>query len=103
MRRRLVAAFVVLGWISLSCFDVIEDLDEMSGQVKVATLPDTAHPSTQRGRWGPLANNMVESANSAQKAVPIFLAFTPAAFKFAPAFDLRRHFQLHKFYRVFLI
>lgn len=99
----VVAALVVLGWISLSCFDVLEDLDELSGQISVSTLPDAAHPGTERHRWGPLANNMVESANPSREAAAVFIDSVPALFKFTPIFDLQRHLQLHKLYRVFLI
>jgi hypothetical protein len=103
MRGRVIAALVVLGWISLSCFDVLEDLDELSGQVSVATLPDAAHPGINRRGWGSRANNMVESASFSQRPAALSVDFMPVTFRFPPVFDLRRHFQLHKLYRVFLI
>ena len=100
--RRFAAVLVILGWVSLSCFDVVEDLDEIPGQVAVSSSPDDSS-TAKRGGWGPLANNIVESANETNQTVVELINFTPIAFEFNRVFFLRRHFQLHKLYRVFLI
>ena len=92
----------MLGWISLSGFDVIEDLDEIPGRVAVSNA-STDGLTSKPGGWGPLANNIVESANRIQQVDVALVRFIPTIFNFAPLFDFRRHSQLHKLYRVFLI
>jgi hypothetical protein len=103
MCRKIIAALVIVGWISLSVFDVVEDLDEVPGQASVSTSsPDDG--TSKRGGWGPLANNIVESANQIKKADDIALvSFIPIIFEFLPVLDFRKHSQLHKLFRVFLI
>lgn len=103
MCRKFVAVLVILGWVSLSCFDVVEDLDEIPGQVAVSNSSPDGSSTAKRGGWGPLANNIVESANQTEQTGVGLISFTPIAFEFNRVFDLRRHFQLHKLYRVFLI
>jgi hypothetical protein len=101
MCRKLTVALLILGWISLSGFDVVEDLDEIPGQVSVSS--SSPINSAKVGGRGPLANNMVESANRTRAADPAPVSFFEGVFDFDPAPDFRRHFQLHKLYRVFLI
>jgi hypothetical protein len=103
MCRKFVTVLVILGWVSLSCFDVVEDLDEIPGQVAVWSSSPDDSSTAKRGGWGPLANNIVESANETKQTVVELISFTRVAFEFNRVFDLRRHFQLHKLYRVFLI
>ena len=103
MFRKFIAVLVILGWVSLSCFDVVEDLDEIPSKVTVwSSSPDDSSTATPAG-WGPLANNIVESANETEQIGVDFISFTPIAFEFNRVVVLRRHFQLHKLYRVFLI
>ena len=101
MCRKLIVALLILGWISLSGFDVVEDLDEVPGQVSVSSASPIN--SAKVGGRGPLANNMVESANRIPLADSVPVTFCEAVFELDPAPDFRRHFQLHKLYRVFLI
>ena len=103
MCRKFVAVLVILGWVSLSCFDVVEDLDEITGQRAVWSSSPDDSSTAKRGGWGPLANNIIESANETEQTVVGPIRFTPIAFEFNRVFDLRRHLQLHKLYRVFLI
>jgi hypothetical protein len=103
MWRRLISALLVIGWISLSGFDVVEDLDEVPGRAAVSSSSPDENTLGKRGGWGHLANNMVESANPSQRTDATNVRFSPTIFKFEPVSDLRRHFQLHKLYRVFLI
>jgi hypothetical protein len=102
MCRKLVAALLIIGWISLSGFDVVEDLDEVPGKSAVSGGPKADRSTSKRGRWG-LANNIIESANRTP-ATHIALA---SLFSTIAVFDLisdfHRHFPLHKLYRVFLI
>src|SRR6266508_4023389 len=103
MCRKLIAALLILGWISLSGFDVVEDLDEVPGQVAVSSSSLDDSSSSKRGGWGPLANNIVESANHTQHTDVALVSFTRTIFDPPPILDFRGHFQLHKLYRVFLI
>jgi hypothetical protein len=103
MFRKFAALLVVLGWVSLSCFDVVEDLDEIPGQPALSSSsPDSSSTSLQFG-WVRLANNIVESAPKTDQAGVILTGFLPIAFAFNRLVNLRRTFQLHKLYRVFLI
>jgi hypothetical protein len=103
MCRKLIAALLILGWISLSGFDVVEDLDEVPGQVAVSSSSPDDSSTSKRGGWGPLVNNIVESANRTQRADVALVSFTSTTFDPDPVLDFRRHFPLHKLYRVFLI
>ena len=71
MFRKLVAALLIIGWISLSCFDVVEDLDQIPAQTAVSSSSRDSSSSKLWG-WGPLLNNIVEFANFAEP--PVFSA-----------------------------
>lgn len=103
MCKRLWAALLILGWVSLSIFDVVEDLDEVPGQAAISSAPANDSLGSKRGGWGPLANNIVESANRTQHNEITPVTFTPTIVHFYLISDFRRHSQLHKLYRVFLI
>jgi hypothetical protein len=103
MLRRLLAALVVLGWVSLSAFDVVEDLDEVPGQPAVSKTSNDGSAGSKRGGWGPLVNNIVESANRTKQIEFNFVTFSSRIFDFDPLLEHHRRSQLHKLYRVFLI
>src|SRR6266550_2054107 len=76
--RKILVALLILGWISLSGFDLIEDLDEIPGQVAVSSASPLDSSTSKRGGWGPLANNIVESAaNLTQQADVTLISFIP--------------------------
>ena len=102
MWRKTAGALVILGWISLSCFDVVEDLDEIPGQAAVSkSSPNNA--SAKRGGWGPLANNTVESAIYTEQDYIARLTFIPTIIDSESFLDFHGYFPLHKLHRVFLI
>ena len=103
MLKRLIVILLIIGWISLSGFDLIEDLNEISGQVTVSVSSPDDSSTAKRGGSGPLANNIVESAGSTQRVDVAGVSFTSIVFEFEPVYDFRRHIPLHKLYRVFLI
>ena len=103
MCGKLVVALLILGWISLSGFDLVEDLDEIPGQVAVSSSSPDDSSGSKRGGWGPLANNIVESATPTQQTGVVLVSFTPTIFDPNPVLDFRGHLQLHKLYRVYLI
>ncbi len=103
MCRKLLAALLILGWISLSCFDVVEDLDEIPGQAAVSHgSPDNAN--SKIWGWGPLLHNIVEFANSAERPDFALFSFTDTIPIHDPILDeFRGYIHLHKLYHVFLI
>jgi hypothetical protein len=103
MLRRLLAALIVLGWVGLSVFDVVEDLDEVPGRAAVSKTSGDGGAGSKRGGWGPLANNIVESANRTKQIEFNSVTFGSRIFDFAPLLEHHRRSQLHKLYRVFLI
>ena len=103
MCRGVLATLLIFGWISLSGFDLVEDLDEIPGQVAVSSASPKESSTLKVNGQAPLANNMVESANRIQDTEVSSTSFTPAIFHFVAVLDFRRHSQLHKLYHVFLI
>jgi hypothetical protein len=67
MFRKVIAALLIVGWVSFSGFDVVEDLDEMPGQIAVSSRSADGSADSKRGGWGPLANNIIESAYRTQQ------------------------------------
>jgi hypothetical protein len=102
MLRKISAALIILGWISLSGFDLIEDLDEVPCEAAISSSSPGDGLTPKRGGW-PLANNSVESAARAERADAVITTLTPAIFRSDSVIDFRKHSQLHKLHRVFLI
>lgn len=100
---RFLATLLILGWVSLSCIDILEDLDETPGQVHFSSSsPDDAFGS-KRGVSGPQANNMVESAVR-MECVDIVPAGSAApAFEVVSSFGFSRQSQLYTLYAVLQI
>ncbi len=103
MWRKIVGTLVILGWISLSCFDVVEDLNEIPDQAAVFKSFPEGNASTKRGAWGPLANNIVESAIYTKQDYIALLTFIPTIIDSESFLDFHAYFPLHKLHRVFLI
>jgi hypothetical protein len=101
MFRRILAALLIIGWVSLSGFDVVEDLEDISRQTVLSSASLDYSSSEVRG-WGPLANNIIESANLQQHSSSL-VSFTASSFNHYHLLDLRRPLQFHKLYCVFLI
>ena len=103
MCRKLLAALLILGWISLSYFDAVEDLDEIPAQSALSSSsPDSAN--SKLWGWGPLLKNIVEFANSAERPDIALISFTPTVLNSYPILDeFRGNIHLHKLYHVFLI
>ncbi|HEX9786461.1 MAG TPA: hypothetical protein VGB09_00475 [Candidatus Binatia bacterium] len=103
MCRKVLAALLIFGWVILSGFDLVEDLDEVPGQAGVSSASSPDNSKSKRGGWGTLANNIVESATRIPQAFVEFFGLTATIFDLDVNFDFRRYVQLHKLYRVFLI
>lgn len=87
MWKRVLAALILLGWISLSGFDVVEDLDEVPGQSQLSE---------------PLPNNTIESASRTKAPTIEAVTFSPIIFYYLRPTEFRKH-SLHKLFHVFLI
>ena len=101
MRRRL-AVLLITGWVILSCFDVVEDLEFPSGP----TLSQLGHDPTGASHvagWGALANNIVESAHRIADSYIDLLSSTVFSSVPQPVNILRAHLKLHRLYHKLLI
>jgi hypothetical protein len=104
MWKKIVSIFLILGWISLSGFDVVEDLGELSNETAVSTsAPEGSPVPNKRGVLVHLANNMVELAYRTHQVEVTLRRFFPHILSFASVPDSRRHSPLHKRFRVLLI
>lgn len=102
MCRRLVSALLILGWISLSGFDVVEDLDEAPGRAAFSATPDNAAAGAKRS-MGSLANNIIESASRTKQSNGELVTLIATICHLDLLLEFRKHSQLHKLHRVFLI
>jgi hypothetical protein len=102
MCRRIVAILLIFGWVSLSGFDVLEDLGGVSGHRKLSS-PSQSASGAKTHKSYPLANNIVESADLIHRTLSTLVGFAPVSFACDTLLGFRRHSQLHKLYRVFLI
>ena len=103
MLRKYLASLLVVSWVVLSGFDLLEDLRFDYGPSAYARsdsakslAPDLKH------RVG-LANNMVETADHDQPFVPSQLRETYFPSTLLPLSTFRGSFALHKLHHVFLI
>jgi hypothetical protein len=101
MRRRL-AVLLITGWVILSCFDVLEDLEFPNGPTVSQLGHDPGSGSNVAG-WGALANNIIESAHRITHNYVDVLRSNALSPYLAPVTIFRAHFQLHKLYHKLLI
>ena len=100
MLRRFIALLLVFSWISLSGFDVTEDLD-FPDQIEFQS--STELPVTSNGPAGLLARNIVESADHTPSRCPRLLEqFAIRKTTYTPHHS-QKSSKLHKVHRVFLI
>jgi hypothetical protein len=102
MCRRVGAILLILGWVSLSGFDLVEDLDGVPGLATLSSASDSSS-GTHLDQWSPLANNIVESANRIHQTGLTLVNFMPTLFDCDTLLEFRRHSQRHKLYHVFLV
>jgi hypothetical protein len=101
MLRKLVAVLLVLSWVILSGFDVVEDLD-LPDEVELCSSK-SAEPSA--APWScRLVNNIVESANISSDRDPVVVtrpAERHGGFTAPAASSIK--LKLHKLHAIFLI
>jgi len=101
MCKKVIASLLIAGWVILSGFAVLEDLEFPDGAA-VARLRDLSSQSIVAGGEF-LTNNIVESAYRIQQAYCDLVGPTILTLNFDAVPDFRAYFQLHKLYHVFLI
>lgn len=100
MARKFLALLLTISWISLSGFDVLEDLD-VPEQHEIYS--STAIPLLDRGQTARLTHNIVESAG--QSRLRYFSSMEQPATQLlicSPTVS-QRTYKLHKLYHAFLI
>lgn len=101
MFRKSVAVLLVLSWVILSGFDVVEDLDlpDQAGLCSSKSAEPSGAPWSCR-----LVNNIVESADTASGRAPV-LASKPVGRQGAFTAITVSHIKLklHKLHAIFLI
>jgi hypothetical protein len=101
MLRKSLAVLLVLSWVILSGFDVVEDLD-LPDEVKIC------NPTAQDAPGAPwscrLVNNIVESADTSSGRDPVLVpepVGRHASFTALSASHIK--LKLHKLHAIFLI
>jgi hypothetical protein len=105
MARKLLAVLLMLSWIVLSGFDLLEDLQFETGASAYSHsrgAGDKSLPPHSK-RHASLTNNIVESAAGTQVFYPSLLRLTPSQSAVPPILSSHRVSELHKLNRVFLI
>ena len=101
MLRRILTAVLVIGWVSLSVFDLLEDLRIPSQEIGYKHNGQ-AYP-LKSTRPAKLANNIVESALTAPTVDTTLLQPDYSASSSHPLTSSNRVLSLHKLHHVFLI
>ena len=102
MSRKFWAVLLIFGWVSLSGFDVLDDLDEVPGQAAVSRSSHEGSSNSKRAT-GALANNIIESASPIPEVQGLIVNLVSGVFPIYSIPDFHRRSQLHKLYQVFLI
>ena len=100
MLRKLLGLLLVFSWISLSGFDVTEDLD-LPDQMEFQSSTDS--PETGHGPVRLLVRNIVESANQPHSLWPSLLEQFATTKNIYTPHHFQKTSKLHKLHRVFLI
>src|SRR5512134_2246060 len=98
MFGKVLAILLVFGWVSLSAFDLLEDLKVASGD-STYTQSGKSH-SRHWNRHPSLANNIVESAVSAHSSYTPLLRVNDSEPAIHLIWSSPRVFELHKMHRV---
>jgi len=88
MRKTILAALLIVGWIILSGID----FDQIPGQAALSTVSSQDFTASKFSGLGIFPNTKVESAN-----------FEQCISHLDTGLDFEKHFQRHKLYHLFLI
>jgi len=100
MFREALAFLLIVSWVVLSGFDLLEDLN-LPKPTNVHALPDASVPNGDGGFN--VLNNIVESADHKQPYASFFFNLAGIDFSADGVLLFKKVSQLHKLYRVFLI
>jgi hypothetical protein len=100
MLRKLLGSWLVVSWVILSGFDLVEDL-EFPKPIQVHALPDASLPKADRGPN--TLNNIVESADHRQPSYAWFFNLSAVNSSVDGVIPFKKVSRLHKLNRVFLI
>ncbi len=101
MFGKLLAVWLVFGWVSLSAFDLLEDLNIASGDSTYTQTGKSHSPHWRRHLS--LVNNIVESAVCAHGGYSPLLRLNVFKTTIHPLASSHRVLELYKLHRVLLI
>ena len=99
MLRKVLARLLVVFWVILSGFDLVEDL-ELPNSVKIAASPASLLNTAPRLH---ALNNIVESADHKADSFACVFDLQPADVSVGSFAGSNRVSRLHKLHRVYLI
>jgi hypothetical protein len=102
MFRKPLAALLILSWVVLSGFDLLEDLEFETGPSAYSGGTDKSLPPYFKHRVS-LANNIIESAHSEQPSYLSLLGLTVSHSPSHSVSSFHKVSELYKLHRVFLI
>lgn len=100
MARNFLALLLIMFWLSLSGFDILEDLD-FADQVELYS--STASPLLDHGRSARLTHNIVESAGHSKIRYFSFMEQPAARLLICSPTPFQKTYKLHKLHHAFLI
>jgi hypothetical protein len=100
MARNFLALLLIMFWLSLSGFDILEDLD-FADQVELYS--STASPLLDHGRSARLTHNIVESAGHSKIRYYSFMEQPAARLLICSPTPFQKTYKLHKLHHAFLI
>lgn len=102
MLRKFLATLLILSWVVLSGFDLLEDFEFETGPSAYRGVADRSLPPFLKHRVS-LANNIVESAHSEQLSYLSLSGLTASHSSCYSISSFHRVSELYKLHRVFLI
>ena len=102
MLRKLLAALLVVSWVVLSGFDLLEDLQFETGPSAYSEGTGKSLPPYLKHRVS-LVNNIIESAHSEQPSYLSLLGLTVSHSPSHSVLSFHRVSELYKLHRALLI
>jgi hypothetical protein len=100
MARKFLALLLIISWLSLSGFDVLEDLDFRD---QVELYSSTASPLLDHRRSARFTHNIVESAGHSKIRYFSFMEQPAARLLICSPTPFQKTYKLHKLHHAFLI
>jgi hypothetical protein len=100
MLRKLLGSLLIVSWVILSGFDLVEDL-ELPKRIEIRALPDASLPIGAPGLHA--LNNIVESADHKPESYACLLDLHTVDSSAGGIVVFKKVSRLHKLHRVYLI